>query len=138
MLPARPIGQTATEIITWGGNRYLVEALVQADARFMVVGGTALRFYVPERPIGNNDLDLLVEATPTNAERIISALASVRLSPEFTRDRLAQQQRSQVQLKMGSFFADLVTDPKLPFNEHLATAHNASLFGCKVKVAGPK
>ena len=49
-----------------------------------------------------------------------------------------QQQRSQVQLKTGSFFADLVTDPKLPFNEHLATAHNASLFGCKVKVAGPK
>ena len=128
----------ANEVATFGGNQPLVEALVQAGARFMVVGGCALRWHVPERPIGSNDLDLLIEATPTNAVKVIAALASIGVTgPALTPERLAQASKTQISLKAGGTWADIITDPQLPFDEHWQAAMEGNLFGLRVKVGSP-
>ncbi len=78
------------ELITFGGNQPLVEALVRAGARLLIVGGAALRWHIPERPIGSNDLDVLVESTVTNAAKVTSALSAIGLTgPDLTPERLA-------------------------------------------------
>jgi hypothetical protein len=43
-------------------NKEFIDALARADARFLIVGGVAVKFYVPERLV--EDLDLLIEPSP--------------------------------------------------------------------------
>jgi len=126
----------ARGVITFGGNQPLAEALVRAEARFLVVGSSGLRWHIPERPIGSNDLDVLIESTVTNAVKVTSALAGIGLTgPELTPERLAQARNTQVSLKIGALWADILTNPELSFQEHWERAEDATLFGLPVKVA---
>ena len=52
----------------------LLRAFVAADVRFLVVGAYALARY--GRPRATGDLDVWVDATPENAERVVRALAA--------------------------------------------------------------
>lgn len=52
----------------------MITAMLNADARFVVVGAHALA--VHGVPRGTQDLDLLVDPTPENAERVWSALTA--------------------------------------------------------------
>ena len=52
----------------------LLRAFADADVRFLVVGAYALAFY--GRPRATGDLDVWVEATPDNAERVMRALGA--------------------------------------------------------------
>ena len=52
----------------------LLRAFVAAEVRFLIVGAYALALH--GRPRATGDLDLWVEATPENAERIMGALAA--------------------------------------------------------------
>jgi hypothetical protein len=49
-------------------------ALSEAGARFLIVGAYAVSFHAEPRATG--DLDIWVEATPANAERVMAALRS--------------------------------------------------------------
>jgi hypothetical protein len=51
----------------------LLRALRDADARFLVVGAYALAHF--GRPRATGDLDIWVDATPTNAPRVMRALS---------------------------------------------------------------
>ena len=50
----------------------LLRALRDADARFLVVGAYAVAFHGEPRATG--DLDIWIEATPENAQRVYTAL----------------------------------------------------------------
>jgi hypothetical protein len=52
----------------------LLRAFVAAEVRFLVVGAYALALH--GRPRATGDLDLWVEATPQNAERVMRALGA--------------------------------------------------------------
>ena len=52
----------------------IIRALLEADARFLVVGAHALA--VHGVPRGTQDLDLWIEPTPANARRVWTALAA--------------------------------------------------------------
>jgi len=52
----------------------LLRAFIDADIRFLVVGAYALAFH--GRPRATGDLDVWVEATPENAERVMHALGA--------------------------------------------------------------
>src|SRR5438093_2667159 len=52
----------------------LLRAFADAEVRFLVVGAYALALH--GRPRATGDLDIWVEATPENAERVMSALAA--------------------------------------------------------------
>jgi hypothetical protein len=124
------------ELITFGGNQPLLDALVRVGVRFLVVGGGALRWHIPDRPIGSNDLDMLIESTVTNAAKVTTALAAIGLAgSELTPERLAQPRNTQVSLKVGGLWADIITNPELPFQKHWDRAECATMFGVTVKVA---
>ena len=53
--------------------RDLLFELNAADARYLVVGGYAVAFH--GRPRFTKDLDLLIEASPDNARRVLLALS---------------------------------------------------------------
>jgi Nucleotidyl transferase of unknown function (DUF2204) len=52
----------------------LLQALNDANAKYLVVGGMALAFH--SRPRFTRDLDIWVEASPTNAQKVYSALGT--------------------------------------------------------------
>jgi hypothetical protein len=59
--------------ITWGNNREFVRLLSERGTRFLIVGGTAVRFHAPQRR-EPADLDLLVEPFPEALASINAAL----------------------------------------------------------------
>ena len=52
----------------------LLRAFIAADVRFLIVGAYALALH--GRPRATGDLDVWVEATPENAERVMRGLAA--------------------------------------------------------------
>lgn len=52
----------------------LLQAFVDADVRFLVVGAYALAIH--GRPRGTGHIDIWVDATPENARRVMAALAT--------------------------------------------------------------
>ena len=50
----------------------IIRTLLDAEARFIVVGAYAVNIYIDPRATG--DLDIWIDATPENAEKIIRAL----------------------------------------------------------------
>jgi len=125
-----------TDVPTFPGNGPLVDALTAYGVRFVIVGGSAMRWHIPDRPVGSNDLDVLIESTPENAARTVSAIESLRINPQGWRaERFCQRQKSQVHLDDRSILADLLTDPAISFEDAWASAHDSRLFGHEVKVA---
>jgi len=99
-----------------GANTEFVDALVRADARFLIVGGVAVKFYVPQRAV--EDLDLLVERTKGNASKVLTAVSS---SPLFRRNITVGQlirPKLQICVKMFECYMDILTPgPDLDFIE---------------------
>ena len=50
----------------------IIRSLLDAEARFLIVGAYALNLYIDPRATG--DLDIWVEATPDNALKVMRAL----------------------------------------------------------------
>lgn len=59
-------------LCAWQGNIDFLTRLVARNVRFVIVGSTATRFYLPEREV--DDLDLLIDPVEENAELFIDAL----------------------------------------------------------------
>ena len=57
---------------TFGPNANFVEALLDSGARFLIVGGLAVKYFCPEREV--DDLDVLIDPNPENAQRIVDVL----------------------------------------------------------------
>jgi hypothetical protein len=117
-----------------GANTEFVDALVRADARFLIVGGVAVKFYVPQRAV--EDLDLLIERTKKNASKVLTAVSS---SPLFRRNiTVAQLIRPKLQIcvKMFECYMDILTPgPDLDFVEAWNMAAEARIGNARVRVA---
>lgn len=115
-----------------GANEEIVRAFAQSAVEFVVIGGLAVSWYCSERQA--DDMDLLVNPTSDNSERISSALSALHLNghdkKSFTRPGL------QVPLK-GTYYAELLTPRKEgpSYSEVAAKAGPAKLFNIPVKVA---
>ena len=117
-----------------GANTEFVDALVRADARFLIVGGVAVKFYVPQRAV--EDLDLLVERTKGNASKVLTAVSS---SPLFRRNITVGQlirPKLQICVKMFECYMDILTPgPDLDFIEAWNMAAEARIGNARVRVA---
>lgn len=92
----------------FGGNERLIAALLEQAVRFIVVGGLAVQYYVPERPA--NDLDLLIEQTKENANRLFSALAAEHVVPSFPVELISEPGDRPQQMPLKALhYADLLT-----------------------------
>jgi hypothetical protein len=119
-----------------GGNHELVDALVKFEVRFLIVGGLAIHYHVPERKA--DDLDLLLEPSLDTARKVIGVLLPHFPGSHLTAEQLAKP-RVHLPLKgKGSpFYADILTpDAEMNFAEHWERADEA-IFGTHtvVKVA---
>lgn len=96
------VGET---LVHFGGNKALIEALVEYNVEFLLIGGLAVSWYCKEREA--DDMDLLVCSSPENSERIYNALSSLHLKG-FTP---ASFSRTSVQapLKNETLYAELLT-----------------------------
>ena len=53
----------------------VIRTLTKRQGRFVVIGGHAVRFYGHDRLV--NDLDIVIEPSEDNAQRLIEALAEL-------------------------------------------------------------
>lgn len=58
----------------YAANAQLLAKLVERHARFVIVGGFAVQFYLPERQ--PDDLDLLIDPVVTNTNLVVDAVNS--------------------------------------------------------------
>jgi hypothetical protein len=119
-------------LIHFGANEDLVRALSAAGVNFVVVGGLAVAWYCAERQA--DDMDLLVEPTAENFERIALALAKLRINC-FLPESFAKY-GLQIPIK-NIFYAELLTpQQEAPtFSEIEADAIDAKLFNIPVRIA---
>ena len=61
-------------IYMYGRNAQLLASLAASDVRFVIVGGVAVQYHVPNRDA--DDLDLLIDPTERNAQLVIDAVNS--------------------------------------------------------------
>lgn len=119
-------------LIHWGPNGDLVRALVAADVEFVLVGGLAVSWYCDGREA--DDMDLLVNPTRENAQRIHTALYSVNHTghdPEsFAKPGVQAPLKRQ-------FYAELLTSPigGPSFATIAESAEPAQLNGVPIRVA---
>lgn len=103
-----------------GEENEVLEALTVGDVRFVVIGGAAVQFHGHER--SRDDLDILIEPTATNAERLASAIARWRpMSPDDV--ARAAQPKLQFGLPPPRYIHFLTSLPNMDFREVLAEAH---------------
>ena len=127
-----------SEILTFSANLELVEALTKYNARFFIVGGTAVRYHVPERDA--DDLDILIEPSVKTASAVISALTSCPLisTAGLTVEKLTQPQKIQIPAKIY-YYADILKPAHdFNFDLHWILAHDAKVGQIPVKVASVK
>lgn len=114
------------------GNELLIQALVNASVKFVVIGGLAVAWHCTSRQA--DDMDLLVEPTEDNSARVAHALTMLGHSG-FSSSSFAGP-GIQVPLKK-SFYAELLTPRETgpSYSTIEATAADAKLFNIPVRVA---
>jgi hypothetical protein len=118
-------------LVHFGANEAVVRALLDAGAKYVVVGGLAVAWHCAERQA--DDMDLMIDPTLENSATISKALAQLGLTG-FTLESFARP-GLQVPLKQN-YYAELLTpEPGLSYAEVETTAVSAKLFGLPVLVA---
>ena len=119
-------------LVHTGENQRLVAALVAQNVNFLIVGGLAVAWHVHEREA--DDLDILVEDTEINDQRISDALVRLGFEPSPPGKFLTPG--VQMPLKSG-FYADILT-PKVGapnFSDCYSDSVQAHLFDIPIRVA---
>jgi hypothetical protein len=86
----------------------LLRAFVAAEVRFLIVGAYALAIH--GRPRATGDLDIWVEATPANAQRVIRALAEFGAPLEGVSEADLRQPGITYQIGVPPGRIDILTD----------------------------
>src|ERR1700693_2134512 len=122
------------QLFTFGTNDALLAELIAQQVRFLVIGGLAVKFYAAQREA--DDLDLLIEQTPKNAERLFKAFRHLRLIPQFSSEVIATPgYRAQHLPLKDVYYADLITRPDIEFCSEWERALEALIWQNRVRVA---
>jgi hypothetical protein len=98
------------------GNTDLLEQLNRHGVRYLVIGGLGVHFHDESRAA--DDLDLLIEATPENAEKLFKAMGALAVVLNFGPENISSPGERHLPLKAaqnGRFYADLLTS-ELPID----------------------
>lgn len=122
------------QLHTFHGNDELLKAFNECGVRYLVVGGLAVQYFVESRSA--NDLDILVETSIDNADRIFAAMEKVGIQLNFDRSKLAAPFKGHMMLHDHCFYADvLTTDLPIDFSRELGRAEQALINMNEVKIA---
>lgn len=128
---ATHMNRIGDNLICTGTNEEIVRALVANNVEFAVVGGLAVAWHCPERQA--DDMDILINPTPENSERVFHALFGLNImgvNPDsFSKENV------QIQLK-NHHYADLITPSKdgLTFDEVISDSIAGNLFNKPVRI----
>jgi hypothetical protein len=115
--------------------RDLCAALHATGARFLLVGGYALGHYA--RPRFTRDLDLWVEATPENAQRVYAALLQFGAPADMFSERDFIEPKWTVQLGVAPNRIDLTTSiDGVAFADAWAAREQTEFMGETIPVIG--
>ena len=76
-------------IVMFGPNGELLAEFNRQGVRFLIVGSVAVHHHAPERKY--DDLDILIDPSPLNAGRCVTALQKLGLNPLFLAPQLAEK-----------------------------------------------
>jgi hypothetical protein len=129
-------------LFTYGGNVELVAELNKQAVRFIIVGGVAVRFYSRNRQ-QEEDLDILIESSPQNAERVFEALKFLPLRLNFTKADISAPGKRPQQLKLKDHsypcHADILTAaPDVEFGIEWEQAQDGFIERYPVRFASPQ
>lgn len=100
------VSETAPEsLFTCAANSHFVDCLSRYAVRFIVIGGLAVKYWVPDREV--DDLDLLIEPTATNFRSLTRAFIELRLFPDFALDDFLSASPKQIPIK-DYYYVDLI------------------------------
>jgi len=118
-------------LICTGANEEIVRAFAHFSVDFVVVGGLAMAWHCASRKA--DDMDLMVNPTAGNSERVAAALSTLGLSG-FDVDSFAKA-GVQAQLKQRHY-ADILTPAKkgLTFEAISEDAVRGTLFSIPVRI----
>jgi hypothetical protein len=117
-------------------NRALLAALLRGGVELVVIGGTALAQHGLRDIVQVDDLDLLVNPTVENADRIASVLQTLG-TPLTGSSSVLARRAIQVPLKTAQYWAELLTPVQdLSFEEIYRTAAVVQVAEFAVRVAG--
>lgn len=125
-----------TQLFTFHQNDKLVKALLLHGVRFLVVGGLAVKLYASEREA--DDLDLLIEQTPKNADCLFNAFSELGLNwtSNFSKNLISYPSANkQLLMLKNHYYADLVTaGNELNFEKEWNESTEALLGQDEIKV----
>ncbi len=115
----------------------LLEALLDAQVRFVIVGGHAVQFHGHVRPA--KDLDILIEPSHENAARLATALRKVNIPIDHDQETKFTEKlvkpKVQVPLKGVHRFIEILTSINLVgFDEAFEQATHCVEKGRKIPV----
>lgn len=119
-------------LLHFGPNERLVSSFTQAEVRFVVIGGLAVAWHCLERTA--DDMDLLLDPTEENSERVAACLRGLQLTG-FSAETFSRR-GLQVPLKQH-LYAELLTPAHdgPSFSDTEANAVDGKLFGIPVRIA---
>jgi hypothetical protein len=126
------MNRVGDNLIHFGANEVLIRAFVARNVEFVIIGGLAVAWYCASRQA--DDMDLFINNTPENSERIFQSLISLNLR-NFAPDSFVKL-GLQVQLKQ-TYYAELLTAKKdgLTYAEVVNDAVEAKVFNIPVQLA---
>jgi hypothetical protein len=101
------MNETLSLLLPRSGNDKLVCAFVEAGVAFLIVGGVAVAAHGCRDIADVDDLDLLVEPTVKNGQRLLAALAVAQVPTCITADAIARP-ALQIPIKTH-YYAELLT-----------------------------
>ena len=122
------------QLFTSGANDTLLQEMLAQQVRFLVFGGLAVKFYAAEREA--DDLDLLLEQTLENADRLFVTFARLDMSPKFPKEAIAVRGHRPQHLPLKNmYYADLITRPDVDFAREWERAPEALAWQGRVRIA---
>jgi hypothetical protein len=128
--------KTLPEILTNGGNCEFIRRLNANEIMFVIVGGAALAAHGCREWEEVDDLDIVIEPTTGNAEKLIDVLVACHIGFPHPVASLAKP-GVQMPVKAFHYYLDVLTPrPGSSFDDILALSIAATLDGMAVRVAG--
>lgn len=125
------------ELSTFSANGEFISNLVIGGVRVLVIGGVAVRYYVPSRVA--DDLDVMIRPSAREAQAIMDDLYKWNEEPNFSLDALSNPGDLPRHLPLKKFlYLDLIVPAaNFPFDAEWQRASPATLKQRAVRVAAP-
>lgn len=126
------------ELSTFGANAEFVAALAVAGVRVLVIGGVAIRYYVPTRDA--DDLEIMIEPSEEAAGALMAELPRWNEPPGFAADAISTPGNLPRHLPLKKFLhLDLIVPAaSFSFEAEWMRAQPATLNQRQVKIAAPE